>query len=129
MPLYLSTKNTILKAYDGRFKDLFEEIYNKDYKKKFEKEKLVYEHRLIDDMVAFCLKSDGGMCSLAFLPIFFLLLSFVSVLFFQVSCGLARYFLFLFSFILFLVSFSFQSRTTMVMFNPITSLKVTALLV
>jgi len=59
-PLYLSTKNTILKAYDGRFKDIFEEIYQKDYKKKYEEAKIWYEHRLIDDMVAYCLKSEGG---------------------------------------------------------------------
>ncbi|KAK4513601.1 Histone H4 [Mucor velutinosus] len=60
MPLYLSTKNTILKAYDGRFKDIFEEIYQKDYRKDFEKADLWYEHRLIDDMVAQALKSKGG---------------------------------------------------------------------
>jgi len=59
-PLYLSTKNTILKAYDGRFKDIFYDIYNKDYKAKFEKGNIWYEHRLIDDMVAYCLKSSGG---------------------------------------------------------------------
>jgi len=59
-PLYLSTKNTILKAYDGRFKDIFEEIYQKDYKKLFEENKISYEHRLIDDMVAQALKSEGG---------------------------------------------------------------------
>jgi len=59
-PLYLSTKNTILKAYDGRFKDIFEEIYQKDYKKLFEENKITYEHRLIDDMVAQALKSEGG---------------------------------------------------------------------
>lgn len=59
-PLYLSTKNTILKKYDGRFKDIFQEIYEKDYKTKFEAKKLWYEHRLIDDMVAYCMKSDGG---------------------------------------------------------------------
>ncbi len=58
-PLYLSTKNTILKKYDGRFKDIFEEIYQKDFKKKFESKNITYEHRLIDDMVAFCLKSEG----------------------------------------------------------------------
>jgi len=56
----MSTKNTILKAYDGRFKDIFNEIYNKDYKSKFEAAKIWYEHRLIDDMVAYCLKSSGG---------------------------------------------------------------------
>jgi isocitrate dehydrogenase len=59
-PLYLSTKNTILKRYDGRFKDVFQEIYEKQYKKEFESKKLWYEHRLIDDMVAYCIKSDGG---------------------------------------------------------------------
>jgi isocitrate dehydrogenase len=50
-PLYLSTKNTILKAYDGTFKDTFQEIYEKQYKKEFEKLGVWYEHRLIDDMV------------------------------------------------------------------------------
>lgn len=60
MPLYLSTKNTILKAYDGTFKDIFEEIYQKHYKGKFEASKIWYEHRLIDDMVAYMLKSEGG---------------------------------------------------------------------
>uniref|UniRef100_A0A8D8MA12 Isocitrate dehydrogenase [NADP] n=1 Tax=Cacopsylla melanoneura TaxID=428564 RepID=A0A8D8MA12_9HEMI len=59
-PLYLSTKNTILKKYDGRFKDIFQDIYDKEYKVEFESKKLWYEHRLIDDMVAFCMKSDGG---------------------------------------------------------------------
>jgi len=59
-PLYMSTKNTILKRYDGRFKDIFEEIYEKDYKKKYEDAGIWYEHRLIDDMVAQALKSDGG---------------------------------------------------------------------
>jgi len=59
-PLYMSTKNTILKRYDGRFKDIFEEIYVKDYKKKFDDAKIWYEHRLIDDMVAYCIKSNGG---------------------------------------------------------------------
>ncbi|MFP5457884.1 MAG: isocitrate dehydrogenase (NADP(+)) [Bacteriovoracia bacterium] len=59
-PLYLSTKNTILKKYDGRFKDIFEEIYNSDYKKKFEAKGIVYEHRLIDDMVASALKWNGN---------------------------------------------------------------------
>lgn len=59
-PLYLSTKNTILKKYDGRFKDIFNEIYEKDYKKKFEAKGIVYEHRLIDDMVAACMKWNGG---------------------------------------------------------------------
>eukprot|EP01006_Ploeotia_vitrea_P044117 TRINITY_DN66808_c4_g2_i3.p1 TRINITY_DN66808_c4_g2~~TRINITY_DN66808_c4_g2_i3.p1 ORF type:complete len:433 (-),score=271.20 TRINITY_DN66808_c4_g2_i3:937-2172(-) len=60
MPLYMSTKNTILKAYDGRFKDIFQEIYDKEYKEQFEKAGLWYEHRLIDDMVAFALKSSGN---------------------------------------------------------------------
>lgn len=59
-PLYLSTKNTILKRYDGRFKDIFEEIYQATYKKEFESRKLWYEHRLIDDMVAYAIKSNGG---------------------------------------------------------------------
>lgn len=59
-PLYLSTKNTILKKYDGRFKDIFEEIYNKDFKAKFEAAGIVYEHRLIDDMVASALKWNGN---------------------------------------------------------------------
>jgi isocitrate dehydrogenase len=59
-PLYLSTKNTILKKYDGRFKDIFEEIYNNEYKAKFEAKKIVYEHRLIDDMVASALKWNGN---------------------------------------------------------------------
>lgn len=59
-PLYLSTKNTILKKYDGRFKDIFQEIYEKTYKKQFEAKKLWYEHRLIDDMVAYCMKSNGA---------------------------------------------------------------------
>ncbi len=59
-PLYLSTKNTILKKYDGRFKDIFEEIYQADYKAKFEAAGIVYEHRLIDDMVASALKWNGS---------------------------------------------------------------------
>jgi len=58
-PVYLSTKNTILKAYDGRFKDIFEEIYNKEYKAKFEEAGIEYQHRLIDDMVASALKWSG----------------------------------------------------------------------
>lgn len=58
-PLYLSTKNTILKRYDGRFKDIFQEIYEKEYQKQFENKKIWYEHRLIDDMVAQALKSNG----------------------------------------------------------------------
>jgi isocitrate dehydrogenase len=59
-PLYLSTKNTILKKYDGRFKDIFQEIYEKEYKAKFEAAKITYEHRLIDDMVASALKWNGA---------------------------------------------------------------------
>ncbi len=59
-PVYLSTKNTILKAYDGRFKDIFEEIFNAEFKAEFDKRKLTYEHRLIDDMVASALKWSGG---------------------------------------------------------------------
>ncbi|XP_071788775.1 isocitrate dehydrogenase [NADP], mitochondrial-like [Asterias amurensis] len=59
-PLYLSTKNTILKKYDGRFKDIFEAIYQEKYKKAFEDAGVWYEHRLIDDMVAQALKSSGG---------------------------------------------------------------------
>jgi isocitrate dehydrogenase len=58
--LYLSTKNTILKRYDGRFKDIFEDIFQKNYKKDFDALGVWYEHRLIDDMVAQMLKSDGG---------------------------------------------------------------------
>ncbi|MDD9951120.1 MAG: NADP-dependent isocitrate dehydrogenase [Zetaproteobacteria bacterium] len=60
-PLYLSTKNTILKTYDGRFKDIFENIYQKEYKEKFEALGLSYEHRLIDDLVAQVLKWEGGI--------------------------------------------------------------------
>jgi isocitrate dehydrogenase len=59
-PLYLSTKNTILKRYDGRFKDIFQGIYEKDYKTEFDAKGIWYEHRLIDDMVAYMMKSDGG---------------------------------------------------------------------
>lgn len=59
-PLYLSTKNTILKAYDGRFKDIFEEVYQQHYKSQFEALGIVYEHRLIDDMVASAMKWNGG---------------------------------------------------------------------
>ncbi|XP_069839601.1 isocitrate dehydrogenase [NADP] cytoplasmic [Dendropsophus ebraccatus] len=59
-PLYMSTKNTILKRYDGRFKDIFQEIYEKEYRPQFEEKKIWYEHRLIDDMVAQALKSEGG---------------------------------------------------------------------
>lgn len=58
-PLYLSTKNTILKKYDGRFKDIFQDIYEKEFKKKFEAMGITYEHRLIDDMVAAALKWSG----------------------------------------------------------------------
>ncbi|WP_420565784.1 NADP-dependent isocitrate dehydrogenase [Thalassobaculum sp.] len=59
-PVYLSTKNTILKAYDGRFKDLFEEVFNAEFKSKFDAKGIVYEHRLIDDMVASALKWSGN---------------------------------------------------------------------
>ncbi len=59
-PVYLSTKNTILKAYDGRFKDIFEEIYQNEFKAKFDAAGITYEHRLIDDMVASALKWSGG---------------------------------------------------------------------
>ena len=59
-PLYLSTKNTILKQYDGRFMELFQEIFDKEFKAAFEKKKITYEHRLIDDMVAAALKWSGG---------------------------------------------------------------------
>ncbi|MBP8782076.1 MAG: NADP-dependent isocitrate dehydrogenase, partial [Paludibacteraceae bacterium] len=59
-PLYLSTKNTILKAYDGRFKDIFQDVYEKEFKADFQANGLVYEHRLIDDMVAAALKWNGG---------------------------------------------------------------------
>jgi len=59
-PLYLSTKNTILKRYDGRFKDIFQEIYDKEFKSAYEAAGIWYEHRLIDDMVAYCMKSNGG---------------------------------------------------------------------
>ncbi|TQD98074.1 hypothetical protein C1H46_016339 [Malus baccata] len=57
LPLYLSTKNTILKKYDGRFKDIFEEVYDEKWKQKFEENSIWYEHRLIDDMVAYALKN------------------------------------------------------------------------
>jgi isocitrate dehydrogenase len=60
LPVYLSTKNTILKAYDGRFKDLFEEIFEAEFKADFDAKGLTYEHRLIDDMVAQALKWEGG---------------------------------------------------------------------
>jgi len=59
-PLYLSTKNTILKAYDGQFKDLFQEVFDAEFKDKFEKAGITYEHRLIDDMVACAMKWEGG---------------------------------------------------------------------
>ncbi len=59
-PLYLSTKNTILKAYDGRFKDIFQEVFDADYKTRFEAAGITYEHRLIDDMVAAAMKWNGG---------------------------------------------------------------------
>jgi len=59
-PVYLSTKNTILKAYDGRFKDLFQEVYEKEFANKFKSALITYEHRLIDDMVACAMKWNGG---------------------------------------------------------------------
>jgi len=59
-PVYMSTKNTILKTYDGRFKDLFQEVFDSEFKSDFESEGLTYEHRLIDDMVAAALKWEGG---------------------------------------------------------------------
>jgi len=59
-PVYLSTKNTILKAYDGRFKDLFQEVFDAEFKETFDAKGLIYEHRLIDDMVAAALKWEGG---------------------------------------------------------------------
>jgi isocitrate dehydrogenase len=61
LPLYLSTKNTILKAYDGRFKDIFAEVYESEFKAEFEAAGLTYEHRLIDDMVAQVIKGSGGI--------------------------------------------------------------------
>ncbi|KAL9081438.1 MAG: hypothetical protein Q9159_007306 [Coniocarpon cinnabarinum] len=60
LPLYMSTKNTILKAYDGRFRDIFQDVYERQYKKQFEDKGIWYEHRLIDDMVAQMIKSEGG---------------------------------------------------------------------
>ena len=60
LPMYFSSKNTILKAYDGRFKDIFEEVYENEFSAKFKEFGLTYEHRLIDDMVAYSLKSEGG---------------------------------------------------------------------
>ena len=59
-PVYLSTKNTIVKVYDGRFKDIFQDVFDKEFKAEFDKKKLTYEHRLIDDMVAAALKWSGG---------------------------------------------------------------------
>ena len=59
-PLYFSTKNTIMKAYDGRFKDIFEKVYQNEFKSKFEEAGIHYEHRLIDDMVAAAMKWNGG---------------------------------------------------------------------
>ncbi|KFK35526.1 hypothetical protein AALP_AA4G002200 [Arabis alpina] len=59
-PLYLSTKNTILKTYDGRFKDIFQEVYETTWRSKYEAAGIWYEHRLIDDMVAYAMKSEGG---------------------------------------------------------------------
>jgi isocitrate dehydrogenase len=59
-PVYLSTKNTILKVYDGRFKDIFQDIFDREFKAEFDNRKLTYEHRLIDDMVAAALKWSGG---------------------------------------------------------------------
>jgi isocitrate dehydrogenase len=59
-PLYMSTKNTILKKYDGRFKDIFQDVYEKEFKEEFKKNNITYEHRLIDDMVASALKWNGG---------------------------------------------------------------------
>jgi isocitrate dehydrogenase len=59
-PLYMSTKNTILKKYDGRFKDIFQDVYEKEFKMEFQKNSITYEHRLIDDMVASALKWNGG---------------------------------------------------------------------
>ena len=59
-PVYMSTKNTILKGYDGRFKDLFQEVFDREFKEKFQKANLTYEHRLIDDMVACAMKWNGG---------------------------------------------------------------------
>ncbi len=58
-PVYLSTKNTILKQYDGRFKDIFQEVFNKEFKEKFNQNNITYEHRLIDDMVACAMKWSG----------------------------------------------------------------------
>jgi isocitrate dehydrogenase len=60
VPCYMTTKNTILKQYDGMFKEIFQEVFETHYKAKFDELKIWYEHRLIDDMVAYCLKSEGG---------------------------------------------------------------------
>ena len=60
MPLYMSTKNTILKAYDGKFKDIFQDLFDNQYKPEFDKLGIWYEHRLIDDMVAQAIKGNGG---------------------------------------------------------------------
>lgn len=59
-PLYMTTKNTILKVYDGRFKDIFQNLYDTQYKKEFDAAGIWYEHRLIDDMVAQATKQEGG---------------------------------------------------------------------
>ncbi len=59
-PLYLSTKNTILKAYDGRFRDIFQQVFDKEFKSVYAEARITYEHRLIDDMVAYAMKSSGG---------------------------------------------------------------------
>ena len=61
-PVYLSTKNTILKAYDGRFKDLFQEVFEKEFSDKFKKANITYEHRLIDDMVSMCYEMEWWIC-------------------------------------------------------------------
>ena len=61
IPMYMSTKNTILKKYDGRFRDIFQDLYESTYRPQFEARQLWYEHRLIDDMVAQMIKSEGGM--------------------------------------------------------------------
>jgi isocitrate dehydrogenase len=60
LPVYLSTKNTILKRYDGRFKDIFQSVFEQEFEARFQAAKLAYEHRLIDDLVAYAIKSDGG---------------------------------------------------------------------
>ncbi len=77
LPLYMSTKNTILKKYDGRFKDIFQDLYDSHYKEAFESKNIWYEHRLIDDMVAQMMKSKGGyiMALKSELFLFFLSLS------------------------------------------------------